>query len=192
MKRILIGLIITAGLAAGGTVYATQYLDWADEFISATITCSGASSINCSYVHFWDGGINEPTRWDFLGWQHATTAGRAQAVEEVFTSWHEAGSGCSGMTVNLARRRVASPPSRNNSCTSGSQTFVGSVSYTKNSCVFDSGDWDLSHRILPAYDFSQEPTTGADIGYRSTVSVSCTNPGCTSQTLNGCFKIHWD
>jgi hypothetical protein len=194
MKRIVIGLTLAGVLAAGGTVYATQVLDWADDFISATISClsyGSGSSMNCTYVHFWDGGTNEPIRWDFLGAQHATSGGRAQAVEQVFTSWHESGDRCYAMTVNLARRRAASPPSRNNSCTDGSQTFVGSVSYTKDSCVFAGGDWDLSHRIRPMFDFTQETTTGGDIGYRSTLSISCTAGGCQSRTLTGCYKIHW-
>lgn len=195
MRRLTLALTAAAGLAVGGTVYATDHLDWADEFISATVNCLsrfGDEQVKCSYVHYWDGGTNEPVRWQYLGAQHANSGGRAQAMEEVYTSWHEDSDSCSGMTVNLARRRTASVPSPNNSCTDGSQTFVGSVSYTKNSCVFPNGDSDFSHRILPAYDFHQETAPPvSDIGYRSTVSISCTNPGCSSQTLTGCFKIHW-
>ena len=195
MRRIMIALSIVGALAVGTTVYATQNLDWADEFISATINCLsrfGSQDVECTYDHEWDGGTNQPVRWNYVGAQHANVGGRAQAVEEVYTSWHEASDSCSGMTVNLSRRRIAAIPSENNSCTDGSSTFVGSVSYTKNSCVFAGADWDLSHRILPAYDFHQETASATtDIGYRSILAVSCTEPGCTSRTLTGCFKIHW-
>jgi hypothetical protein len=193
MKRLAMVVTLAAGLGASGLVFGTTWTDWADEFVSAQVLCRGDDGdVDCYYLHHWKDGINLPRRWSYVGAQWATAAGRAQAVEEVYTSWHEATTTCAGMTVNLARRRTATVPALDSACTAGSQTFVGSVSYTKNSCVFENSDWDLSHRLLPAYDFTQE-TAGHDvnIGYRSTVSVSCTSGGCDSSTFSGCFKIWW-
>lgn len=173
---------------------AVIWLDWAGEFIGGRASMYVTGSTGTFYVHHqWDNdAAGEPPRWGYVGHQGASAAGKANAQEKIMTYWYEASPYAYGATINLARRRVTPPPSSGAGCTSGTQTFVGSVSYTKDSSVFAPADWDVSMRLKPVYNFTQETAgAGTNVGYRSTITSTSLTPNMESVNVYGCYRIDW-
>lgn len=110
-KRILC-LLAAAGIAAPQFVGAVNYLDWADEFISARITCENNACTTFGYFNG-DGPTFVARPWWYIGRQGTDAQGRANARERsnfIFTD--NATGTCSTQTLQLARYRTAtcSPP----------------------------------------------------------------------------------
>jgi hypothetical protein len=196
MKRgtaISASLLLLAIIATRDASSQIANLDWADEFVTGRVNVKMIGSSGHGTIdHFFDqNGSDEPPTWTWMGGQGANQGGRANAREKVMTSWYEGSSSCFGVTINLARRRVFPVPGLNQGCNSGQQTPVGSVSYTKNSCVFPAGDWDISMRAKPVFDFALDTSlVNQTAGYVSTIS-STSSSGMAGASLTGCYAISW-
>ena len=175
----------------GSVAGAVVHLDWADEFLGGYIDCDMTNSYgHCSLHNSWSyTASNEPPTWEYVGDQGASSGGRANAKEKISMRWHEvASNACFQLTTNLSRYRTTTPPVLGSSCTSVATTFVGSVSYTKDSCVFPGADYDISNRLKPVYDFSQETASaGTTVYYRTVLSAT----GMSTGSQDGCYAIYW-
>lgn len=176
------------------------YLNDADGFMGAGVDCSTDAG-GCHITHYW-GGPNQipelpqpavPPTWQYVGKQHATTAGRSDAEEKVMVRLREASESIGvSLTTNLSRSRTTTPPPNGTTC-EGVFVYVGSVSSTVSSLGYNADDNYLSNRISPRYDFTQETASATTtIGYRSTVAVTSTNGMDTgAASYKGCYRIQW-
>ena len=183
-------LLLIARPSRGST-----YLDWADKFVQAYVTCvsDNYDNMECTIDDLWDDyWAWSPPTWEYLGAQGASSTGRANAVEQIMFQFRDSNSGSYTATTTLARYRTTSPPSEGSSCTGG--TFVDSVSRTVSSTGFSGADWYLNNRELPTMDFSAETaTSGTTVGYRSVVSFSADNGGTPiTGNSSGCYDIYWE
>lgn len=186
-KRILC-LLAAAGIAAPQFVGAVNYLDWADEFISARITCENNACTTFGYFNG-DGPTFVARPWWYIGRQGTDAQGRANARERsnfIFTD--NATGTCSTQTLQLARYRTATPPAIGQPC-SATAAFAASASYTIDSCQFANADKYYISSLNPVLDFAAETAVNATIGYRS-VSTVTNSLGQTASSTN-CFRIQW-
>jgi hypothetical protein len=193
LRRFLVSAVIV-GVAGATTAGATDYLGWADAFLTGSVDVRTASNGVTTWTvrHLWRPRSGEvtPETWQYVGAQGANSTGRANARERLMYRFREQYTGgCSSATAYIYRYRTTSPPSVGNACNSASTTYVGSVSKTYDTCGLNAGDTYLNHRYIPEYNFSSETASaGSTIGYRSIISVIV---GTQSSSDEGCFKIYW-
>jgi hypothetical protein len=191
--RALVGIAICSGLLvwAPRAAECQLHLGWADEFAVATVVCGGVTEDSCIVNHAWSGGPDDNPRWEYVGAQNYTTAGRANAVERVQLSYRDSGPTVPFITLSLVRHcQDGNIPNIQNGCTTSLLTLVASAQYTVSSSQFGAAAHYHNHRLLPSLDFSQGTPggPGQTKGYRSRVHGSIQ---AGDNYLDGCYKIYW-
>lgn len=190
-KRSQLVIVLLAIAVTVSVTSATEYLGWADEFLSARVGYWRYDIFeDWSVYHNWAALQSaEPPTWSYVGQQGANATGRANAREEIMFSYRDTSTtNCGTASATLARYRTTTPPAVGSACTV-TLPVVGSVTQTFDSCGFNVADRLWQNRLLPVYSFYQETAgAGTTIGYRSIVTETV---GANNTVKEGCFKIKW-
>ena len=186
-------IFLTVGATCAGLFCLSAHAStgYADEFVSTLVDCTESSCLEKKLFWSLSSFLDGPT-WELMGQQSATTAGRANAREEVMFKYRDESATASGkVTVNIARYYTASPPAVGSLCSAASVTYTGaSASATLGTLVGSPADTNYNNRLLPILDFSLDTaTSGFTRGYVSTVTV--TGDHLTGTTADNCYVISW-
>lgn len=198
-KPVVLGLtlVLGLGLVAIPVRKAVAYWDWADEVTTMRVSVFHPSTPGTAtlYGFFDDLGSSDIVPWSPLGAQ--SISGRFNAREQYqFDIQETAPSDCGTLSLSNSRWRDTTPPSMGAACNSSSATagtFVGSVTYSYNTCGGGLNDATYAHRNRPQMDFGLEASipVGSTVGYVSRGTLTGSMGLNVNVPMFNCFKIWW-